>query len=74
LINFKNRLKKIYDITAEADIEAEEEGSVIYLVRVPANPQQDGEVLSLAKLKTLEYRIYRKLREKLRNFASKDNK
>ncbi len=29
------------------------------------------EVLSLCKLKTLEYRLFRKMREKLRNFISK---
>ena len=34
------------------------------------NYQQPTEkVLSLCKLKTLEYRVLRKLREKLRNFA-----
>ena len=32
---------------------------------------EDDKVLSLSKLKTLEYRIYRKLREKLRIFISK---
>jgi hypothetical protein len=31
----------------------------------------DDQVLSLCKLKTLEYRIYRKLREKLRTFIQK---
>lgn len=28
------------------------------------------EILSLSKLKTLEYRLFRKMREKLRNYAT----
>lgn len=51
---------------AESSIHSEEEGAVLYLVK---NFQQANEsVLSLCKLKTLEYRVLRKLREKLRNF------
>jgi len=32
------------------------------------DPSKD-EILSLSKFKTLEYRLFRKMREKLRNFA-----
>lgn len=48
-------------------ISKQEEGSVIYFVSWSLNKAED-EVLSLAKLKTIEYWIYWKLREKLWNF------
>ena len=51
---------------AEASIHSEEEGSVLYFVGDYGGNHE--EVLSLAKLKTLEYRVFRKMREKLRNF------
>jgi hypothetical protein len=35
---------------------------------------EHSEVVSLAKLKTLEYRVWRKLREKLKNFAAAQEK
>jgi len=60
-------LKQIYIDVATAKIDSEEEGSVIYLTKVDETEGRQ-ETLSLAKLKTLEYRIYRKLREKLRGF------
>ena len=41
---------------------------MIYMIRRGLN---DDKVVSLSKLKTLEYRVFRKLREKLRNFWSK---
>ena len=40
---------------------------MLYFVGDYGTPQES--VLSLAKLKTLEYRVLRKLREKLRNFV-----
>jgi len=46
------------------NIEDGEEGSVLYFV------SSENKVLALCKLKTLEYRIYRKLREKLRNYST----
>ena len=55
-------------IVSEASIKNEEEGAVIYFIR---RGLEDDKVISLAKLKTLEYRIFRKLREKLRNFWAK---
>ena len=58
-------LKAIYTDVAKASIDSEEEGSVIYMIKVDKDGHE--ETLSLSKLKTLEYRIYRKLREKLRN-------
>jgi hypothetical protein len=38
------------------------------------NTMENDKVLSLSKLKTLEYRIFRKLREKLRNFVDNSSK
>lgn len=61
-------LKKVFIDVAEAPLEEEAEGSVLYLVQVGADGKE--QTLSLSKLKTLEYRIYRKLREKLRGFIS----
>ena len=62
-----DRLFELYKVVAESSIHSEEEGSVLYFI---ANYQNDREkVLSLCKLKTLEYRVFRKLREKLRNFV-----
>lgn len=40
-----------------------------YILRHKEDPHLD-QVLSLGKLKTLEYRLFRKMREKLRDFAS----
>lgn len=63
--SFNNGLKKIFTDVAISDIETEEEGSVLYFVKKDVNGTQ--ETLSLSKLKTMEYRVYRKLREKLRS-------
>lgn len=49
-------LKKIEKSVVESPISLEEEGSVLYFV-------QNERILSLAKLKTFEYRCYRKLRK-----------
>lgn len=47
---------------AKSKIKEDEEGSVLYLIkRDPINPDDD-KVLSLCKLKTLEYRLFRKMR------------
>lgn len=63
-----DKLEDIYRQVAESSISSEEEGSVLYFVR---NYQQvDEYVLSMCKLKTLEYRVFRKLREKMRNFVA----
>lgn len=59
-------LLKYFDEISRSRIEVSHEGAVLYF-----ELQQKGDkprVISLAKLKTLEYRIYRKLREKLRTY------
>ena len=68
------KLKNLYIRIAESSIIDEEEGSVIYLSRTRARYQNSDikfrdsdKVLSLCKLKTWEYRVYRKLREKIKN-------
>ena len=67
-------LKKLYVRIAESSIIDEEEGSVIYLSRTYASHfdsdkkfREEDKILSLCKLKTWEYRVYRKLREKIKN-------
>ena len=68
------KLKKLYIRIAESSIIDEEEGSVIYLSRTYASRfdsdkkfRNEDKILSLCKLKTWEYRVYRKLREKIKN-------
>lgn len=70
-------LESLYRRISESSIVDEEEGSVIYLSSCKSmresvednekKEEDEEEVLSLCKLKTLEYRVYRKLREKLTN-------
>ena len=51
-------------------ISVEEEGTVIYFVRRHKEDAGQDEVVSLGKMKTLEYRLFRKMREKLRNYVN----
>jgi len=68
------KLKKLYVKIAESSIIDEEEGSVVYLSQTYASSfdsdkeyRKDDKILTLFKLKTWEYRVYRKLREKIKN-------
>ena len=68
------KLKKLYVKIAESSIIDEEEGSVVYLSRTYATSfnsdkkyREEDQILTLFKLKTWEYRVYRKLREKIKN-------
>jgi len=54
---------------AKSEIAKDEEGNVLYFIKKGKSNPED-QVLSLAKLKTLEYRLFRKMREKLRNYFS----
>eukprot|EP00347_Sterkiella_histriomuscorum_P012943 403366623 len=67
-----SKLLLIHKEIAEASITDEEEGSVIYLIGNDSN--LNSKVLSLSKLKTNEYRIFRKLREKLKHFVEDEQK
>ena len=60
-------IHKIYKSIAEKSILYEEEGDVLYFINEP-----DKKVISLCKVKTLEYKIYRKLREKIKNELKND--
>jgi hypothetical protein len=63
-------LQAEFERVSGLSIAEEEEGSVLYFVlRHKEDPKSDH-VLSLGKLKTLEYRLFRKMREKLRDFAA----
>jgi hypothetical protein len=63
-------LHKSYLETSVAKISDEEEGSVLYLVFRNSEDKNQDYVISLTKLKTIEYRLFRKIREKLRNTFS----
>ena len=61
-------LDKLYIRIAESSIIDEEEGSVLYITEnIEDKGKTYNRVIVLCKLKTLEYRVYRKLREKLKN-------
>ena len=73
--NLCDSLCRVFKDVAKSEIAQEEEGNVLYFIKRPkqqgaaaATQNGEGEVLSLCKLKTLEYRLFRKMREKLRNF------
>ena len=61
-------VKEFYEIS-KCTIGEEEEGAVFYFVKRDQENHARDEVISMTKLKTLEYRIFRKIREKLRNFV-----
>ena len=65
------KLKSLYKEVKESPIETREEGVVLYLVKKYNNGKED--LISLCKLKTLEYQVYRKLREKLKTVHDKKN-
>ena len=69
-------LRLTYSKISSESIATGEEGSVIYFVRRRSDPetQEQDKVLSLGKLKTLEYRFYRKLREKLAGTIARNDK
>jgi hypothetical protein len=59
-------MESTFKEVAKSPISQDEEGNVLYFVKKGSDNKD--QVLSLAKLKTLEYRLFRKMREKLRNF------
>jgi len=65
-------LCKVFKDVAKSEIAKDEEGNVLYFIE--RNPNDESKVLSLAKLKTLEYRLFRKMREKLRNYYAQERK
>lgn len=63
-------LTKEYEDVARQSIQNEEEGAVLYFIKRHSSEKNSDEVISLSKLKTLEYRLFRKMREKLRNYVN----
>jgi|DEB0MinimDraft_12_1074336.scaffolds.fasta_scaffold60082_1 uncharacterized protein (DUF2225 family) len=63
-------MEKTFKDVAKSTIAQDEEGNVLYFVKKAKDANDRDHVLSLAKLKTLEYRLFRKMREKWRNFFS----
>ena len=56
----KEKLLKLFDKIESRSLEENEEGSVLYLV---SETEKNEKMISMCKLKTLEYKIYRKIRE-----------
>eukprot|EP00347_Sterkiella_histriomuscorum_P020181 403338791 len=70
---FIDKLYQTFQDVASSKINEDEEGSVLYFVKRDKDGiDQNDKVLSLCKLKTLEYRAFRKMREKLRNYVKRD--
>lgn len=68
-------LYRAFRDVAKGKIVEEEEGSVVYLtLRDKTGDRSLDRVLSMAKLKTIEYRIFRKMREKLRGYYNNELK
>ena len=67
-----DKVEQTFKDVAKSSIAQDEEGNVLYFIKKEKSGKE--EVLSLAKLKTLEYRLFRKMREKLRNFYALDKK
>lgn len=63
-----DKIEATFKEVSRSTIAKDEEGNVLYFQRKQEDNSTEDEVLSLAKLKTLEYRLFRKMREKLRNF------
>ena len=66
---FCDQMETTFKDVAKSPIAQDEEGNVLYFI-----DKSNQKVLSLAKLKTLEYRLFRKMREKLRGFYSSEKK
>ena len=62
------KLHGIFEKVSIATINEMGEGCVLYFLKEKKNENEQDHILSLCKVKTLEYRIFRKLREKLKRF------
>ena len=62
------KLHEIFEKVSTATILEMGEGCVLYFLKEKKNENEQDHILSLCKVKTLEYRIFRKLREKLKKF------
>lgn len=66
-------LEDEFEHVQSQNISNEEEGAVLYLILRYNSEAMPDVVISLCKLKTLEYRLFRKMREKLRIFVEGNN-
>lgn len=67
-----DELIELHQEISKSSLEKSGEGVVLYFViKDDLNPTEDR-VASLCKIKTLEYRIFRKIREKLKNIRNND--
>ena len=64
-----DELEQEYNITAESSLSKAEEGSVLFFVKRDKENAKYDDILSMSKLKTLEYTLFRLMRDKLTNFA-----
>ena len=71
ITDFYIHMNKLYSMILKSNVDQEGEGNVVYFSSFDGEIE---EVVSLAKLKTFEYRIYRALREKLKVFVRDINK
>lgn len=65
------RLREIVVRMNELPLQEGGEGSVLYVSGIHVDGEQN---LLICKVKTIEYRIFRKLREKLKDYLKKYNK
>ena len=73
LNDFFGQMKKLYSMILKSNVDQEGEGNVVYFSSFDGSGSKE-EVVSLAKLKTFEYKIYRALREKLKVYVAEYGK
>lgn len=71
--DFHEKIKEIFVNISELTIEEGGEGTVLYFVGLNEK-NEESNVISLCKIKTLEYFVYRKIREKLKKFVQDNSK
>jgi hypothetical protein len=66
-----DKMCTVFKDVAKSEIAKDEEGNVLYFTKRDLSGKLPTQVMSLCKLKTLEYRLFRKMREKLRNYYAR---
>ena len=69
--SFYMTMRDVYLHVLKSPVTLEGEGSVVYFSSV--DDKNNEKIISIAKLKTLEYRIFRKTREKLKTVVKEKN-
>ena len=70
--SFQKAIREVYLYVLKSPVETEGEGSVLYISAIDSNDKE--KIVSVCKLKTLEYRIFRKIREKLKVIVKEKSK